>query len=165
MVREPGAHRASPARRVPGDELVGYALRQVMASAGTINSQTKLLEMVNRELAKGDSLYRVGPQRLRRICATSGFCSLEVRARKNLDERGSSDDCPVCGAALDRVKNKTLFGGTVTLEYRCARCPYWTGKERRVPTRYVFTLRDWKFGPKREKGKGLAAVATAKRRR
>jgi hypothetical protein len=144
---------------------VGFALRRVMASAGTVGSQTKLLEMVNNELAKGDALYRVGPQRLRRICATSGFCAMEVRARKD-SAPDASNECPVCAGSLQRVKNKTLFGGTVTLQYRCARCPYWTGKERRVPTRYLFTLRDWKFGPKRDKGRaGLAASAVAKRRR
>ena len=157
------ADERAVSRRRPGDELVTYALRRVMASAGTVNSQTKLLEMVNRELAKGDPLYRVGAQRLRRLCATSGFCTMEVRARKD-EETVAGGPCPVCGAELRRVKNRTLFGGTVTLEYRCARCAYWTGKEKRVPTRYVFTLREWKFGPKREKGKGLATLAGRARR-
>ena len=35
----------------------------------------------------------------------------------------------------------TVFGGTVTLGYRCSRCGYWTGLRKRVPTRYVFTRR------------------------
>ena len=36
------------------------------------------------------------------------------------------------------VKNQTIWGGEVTLEFRCRRCGYWTGKKKRVPTRYVF---------------------------
>ncbi len=47
--------------------------------------------------------------------------------------------CPVCGARLRKVRNMTVFGGTVTLGYRCDRCRYWTGLRKRVPTRYIFT--------------------------
>ena len=49
--------------------------------------------------------------------------------------------CPVCGGQMKAMKNITIYGGTVTLGHKCKRCGYWTGKTRRVPSRYIFTLR------------------------
>jgi len=40
-----------------------------------------------------------------------------------------------------RVKNLTIWGGEVTIEFRCNKCGYWTGKKKRIPTRYVFHLK------------------------
>ena len=39
------------------------------------------------------------------------------------------------------MKNITIYGGTVTLGHKCKRCGYWTGKTRRIPSRYIFTLK------------------------
>ena len=43
--------------------------------------------------------------------------------------------------ALERVKNLTIWGGEVTIEFRCSNCNYWTGKKKRIPTRYAFYLK------------------------
>jgi C4-type Zn-finger protein len=49
--------------------------------------------------------------------------------------------CPVCGGSLKNVKNLTIYGGKVTIEFSCKNCGYWTGKKKRIPTRYVFHLK------------------------
>ena len=36
------------------------------------------------------------------------------------------------------VKNLTIWGGEVTIQFQCSDCGYWTGKKKRIPTRYVF---------------------------
>jgi hypothetical protein len=39
---------------------------------------------------------------------------------------------------MRRQQNETIFGGKVTLGYKCRACGYWTGLKRRVPVRYIF---------------------------
>ena len=63
--------------------------------------------------------------------------TLEIHAREANEKRGLTK-CPVCGERVKRLKNMTVFGGTVTLGFKCPKCGYWSGLRRRVPTRYVF---------------------------
>ena len=42
------------------------------------------------------------------------------------------------GSATKELQNQTLDGEEVKLGFRCSKCPYWTGPERRVPVRYTF---------------------------
>jgi uncharacterized protein with PIN domain len=79
------------------------------------------------------------------LALESGLVELEVRC-KEVPGLRSLFRCPVCGHRLKRVKNMTVFGGSVTVGYRCPNCPYWTGMRRRVPTRYIFTRRQG-WGP------------------
>jgi len=46
--------------------------------------------------------------------------------------------CPACGSRLRRVRNRTLYGGTVPVGFRCTSCSYATGNTASVPTKYVF---------------------------
>ena len=125
---------------IPKSDKVIVAIRDVLARYKVINSQKKLKALVERQLNQGGGNFRVGGTRLRMLAIHSGVAHVEVHGR----EMGSKEpitNCPVCGDKLKYSKNKTVFGGTVTLGYTCPTCTYWTGVKRRVPMRYVFNIR------------------------
>ena len=128
-----------PEYRIPSDERVRQALSRVFATRHSVDSQRKLKRLVEKDL-RTEEVFRVGESRLRQVAIDSGLVELEILCRETGD-RKSLVKCPVCGERLARVRNMTVFGGTVTLGYRCGRCGYWTGLRKRVPTRYIFTRR------------------------
>src|SRR5712691_12792204 len=128
-----------PSYRIPSDERVRDSLVRVFRTRPMVVSQRKLKQLVEKDL-KGDERYRVGEPRLRLLAIDAGLVDLEIRCR-DTEEMRSLVKCPVCGARVKKVRNMTVFGGTVTLGYRCERCRYWTGLKRRVPPRYVFSRR------------------------
>ena len=128
-----------PTYRIPSDERVRDSLVRVFSTRHFVDSQRKLKQLVEKDM-KGDERYHVGEPRLRLLAIDSGLVELEIHCR-DTEEMRSLVKCPVCGERLKKVRNMTVFGGTVTLGYRCDRCKYWTGLKRRVPTRYVFTRR------------------------
>ena len=128
-----------PEYHIPSDERVRQSLARVFSTRHEVTSQRRLKSLVERDM-KTDDVFRVGGGRLRKLAIDSGLVSLEIRCR-DTEEMRSLIKCPVCGNRLRRVRNMTVFGGTVTLGYRCEKCKYWTGLKRRVPTRYVFTRR------------------------
>ncbi len=123
--------------KIPSGEQVLTALRSVLSRRRIVNSQRRLRALVEKELQKEDD-YRVGGVRLRRIALDADMVDLEIICRES-DTRRSLIKCPVCGERLKKVKNLTVFGGTVTLGYKCPACPYWTGLKQRIPSRYIFT--------------------------
>ena len=128
-----------PSYRIPNDTRVRDSLVRVFSTRPVVDSQRRLKALVEKDL-KGDERYRVGEPRLRVLAIESGLVDLEIHTRDTAEMR-SLVKCPVCGYRLKKVRNMTVFGGTVTLGYRCERCKYRTGLKRRVPTRYVFTRR------------------------
>lgn len=128
-----------PEYRIPSDERVRESLGRVFATRHAVDSQRRLKRLVEKDL-KTEEIFRVGEVRLRQLAIDSGLVDLEIRCRET-EDRKSMVRCPVCTVRLRRVRNMTVFGGTVTLGYRCPRCGYWTGLKTRVPTRYVFTRR------------------------
>ena len=128
-----------PTYRIPNEARIRESLVRVFSTRPMVESQRRLKALVEKDL-KGEEKYRVGEPRLRVIAIESGLVNLEIRCRDTLEMR-SLIKCPVCGERLQKVRNMTVYGGTVTLGYRCPRCKYWTGLRRRVPTRYVFTRR------------------------
>ncbi len=128
-----------PAYRIPSAERVKESIVRVFATRHEVNSQHRLKLLVEKDL-KGEERFRVGEVRLRLLAIDSGLVDLEIHCRET-EQRKSLYRCPVCGDRLKRVRNMTVYGGTVTLGYRCERCKYWTGLRRRVPIRYVFTRR------------------------
>jgi|SRR5688572_32036076 len=128
-----------PSYRIPTDDRVVESLRRILSTRQIVDSQRKLKHLIEKDL-KGNEKYRVGEPRLRVLAIESGLINLEIRCRDTHEMR-SLVRCPVCGNRLRKVRNMTVFGGTVTLGYRCDRCKYWTGLRRRVPTRYIFTRR------------------------
>lgn len=127
---------AQPGTRVRDEEVVATLVR-VILEEGTVASQTRLAELVNEQLGRG---RRVTPERVRVLAIKSGLVSITIRTRIQ-GEAGALEKCPVCGGKLRRTTNRTLTGATASTGYKCARCPWWTGREMRVPQHYVFTAR------------------------
>ena len=123
--------------RIPKDDQVLAALRRATDLKPVVDSQRKLKRLVEREL-RGEEGFKVGEGRVRRIAIDSKLFDLRIDTRET-EEKKSMVKCLVCGARLRRLRNATVFGGTVTLGYKCGTCGYRTGLRRRVPVRYTFT--------------------------
>jgi len=126
--------------KVPSDEDVIQALRKLLYELGIINSQKKFKNLVDLELSKIDPAYKVSQLRLRSLALSSNSIHLEIHYRES-DDKSMISKCPVCYSKLRRLKNKTIYDGTVTVGYECTSCPYSTGIKRRIPIRYIFSLR------------------------
>lgn len=131
--------------KIPSDRQVIEALRGVFKKRRVVGSQQMLKKLTDKELREtlkdeeGKRVtYKVSQPRLRRLTIKSGVADIDIHCRESV-MKTSLGNCPVCGSRLKRVKNLTVFGGTVTLGYQCKTCGYWTGLKQRVPTRYVFT--------------------------
>jgi len=122
---------------IASDEQIKKALKKVLTKSWTVNSQKKLKKLVEKELKTKKHEYGITPKRLRDIAINSDFVKLEIHSREG-DPKKSMNKCPVCERDLKKVKNQTIWGGKVTIEFRCKHCGYWTGKKKRIPNRYVF---------------------------
>jgi len=122
---------------IPSDEQIISALKKVLQKYRTIQSQYKLREIILKELNTKKQKYGVSQARLRNIAINSDFVKLEIHSREG-DPKKLMTKCPVCKHNLKNVKNQTIWGGKVTLEFKCNHCGYWTGKKKRIPTQYVF---------------------------
>ena len=125
---------------IPDDEQVVSALKKVFKKYRTVNSQNKLRRLLIQELNTKKKKFGVSESRLRNLAIKSDFVKLEIHSREG-DPKKMLVKCPVCGSSLKRVKNLTIWGGKVTIEYKCPNCGYWTGKKKRIPSRYVFHLK------------------------
>jgi len=125
------------AYRIPSDTEVVEAIRDVLGRYAIINSQRKLTALVLRALRRNDADYTVSEERVRNLAWGSGLATVEIRCR-DTREKTSAGACPVCDGRTARIRNLTVYGGAVTMGYRCRTCGYWTGLRNRVPTLYVF---------------------------
>jgi hypothetical protein len=125
---------------IPSDEKILGAVKKVFKKYHTVSSQQRLKKLVEKELQTKTKLFHVSGPRLRRVILTSGFVQVEIHTREG-DPDKILHKGPVCGSTLQRVKNQTIYGGEVTLEFRCDLCGYWTGKKKKIPTLYVFHLK------------------------
>ncbi len=125
--------------RIPSDDDVRGALTRIFQTRHQVPSQRNLKALVEKDLATKET-FRVGEERLRHLAIDSGLIGLEIHTREAVEKK-SILRCPVCEGRVKRLRNMTVFGGTVTLGFRCPKCGYWSGLRRRVPTRYVFTAR------------------------
>ncbi len=123
---------------IPDDDEIVDALRAVMRRMKAVGSLRKLREFVIKELRFKDRDYTVGHERLREIAVTAPFVNTHIEARHVEERKDLKGRCPVCSGKLDKTKNETIFGGTVTIGYECDSCPYWTTLKMRVPIRYRF---------------------------
>lgn len=120
------------------DERVQKVLKKIFIKYHTVGSQNKLKNLFDEEFK--NKKISITPSRLRKIAVDSDFIKLEIHSREG-DPKKLMNKCPVCENGLKNVKNQTIWGGKVTLEFRCPHCGYWTGKKKRIPTRYVFYLK------------------------
>jgi hypothetical protein len=125
---------------IPSDEEILGAVKKVFQKYHTVSSQYKLKKLVEKELQTRKKQFHVSPHRLRILILNSSFVQVEIHTRDG-DPDKILHKCPVCGGSLNRVKNQTIYGGEVTLEFRCALCGYWTGKKKKIPTLYIFHLK------------------------
>ena len=125
---------------IPTEDQIKVALENVLKKFRTVQSQNKLKKLVTKELKTKKKKFGVTGNRLRNIAINSDFVKLEIHSREG-DPKKLMVKCPVCKSTLKRVKNLTIWGGEVTIEFRCNKCGYWTGKKKRIPTRYVFHLK------------------------
>lgn len=125
---------------IPSDEEIITSLKKVLKKFRTVHSQNKLKNLVTKDLNTKKKNFGVSGSRLRNLAINSDFVKLEIHSREG-DPKKLMTKCPVCRSSLKRVKNLTIWGGEVTIEFRCPNCGYWTGKKKRIPTRYVFHLK------------------------
>lgn len=147
--------KPAPNRKRARDEEVVAVLVKVMLEEGTVASQTRLAQLVNRALSKRG--MRVTGERVRVLAVKSGLVGVTMRARVD-GPTPEMERCPVCRSRLKRTTNRTLTafdasteastprraaaaGTTAQTGYRCSRCPWWTGRDLRVPSHYVFQAR------------------------
>ncbi len=126
---------------IPSESEVLNAIIRVLRRNGFVESQSELREEVLKKLRRINKNYTVSGRRVRLIALSSGKVSLEIKYRLTGREVESMHTCPVCGSEVKRIENMTLDGGRVTIGFKCTRCPYWTGKNLRMPVRYIFHLR------------------------
>ncbi|MCX6661346.1 MAG: hypothetical protein NTY91_02220 [Euryarchaeota archaeon] len=125
---------------IPSDEDILGAAEKVFRRSHTVTSQHTLKKLVEQELESKKKQFLVSEPRVRTLVLNSGLVQVEIRTRDG-DPDKILHKCPVCGGSLLRVKNKTIYGGEVTIEFRCDVCGYWTGKKKKIPTLYVFHLK------------------------
>jgi DNA repair exonuclease SbcCD ATPase subunit len=125
---------------IPSDEQVKKALKKIFSKRRTINSQITLKNLVEKELKTKDKNYGVSNNRLRNIAINSDFIKLEIHSREG-DPHKIMNKCPVCGHSFKNVKNLTIWGGEVTIEFRCDNCGYWTGKKNAFQRVMFFRLK------------------------
>jgi hypothetical protein len=125
---------------IPSDDQIKGGLKKVLKKFRTVHSQSKLKELVSKEINKKKKKFGLTGSRLRNIALDSDFVKIEINSREG-DPKKIMNKCPVCNSSLKRVKNLTIWGGEVTIEFKCRKCGYWTGKKKRIPTRYVFHLK------------------------
>ena len=128
------------AYHIPSDEKIIKAVTKVLKKYRTVSSQHRLKELVENELKTKNDEFHVSGSRIRNLVLKSGLVRIEIHSREG-DPDKILNRCPVCNNSLKRVKNQTIWGGEVTIEFRCSNCGYWTGKKKRIPRLYVFHLK------------------------
>ncbi|MCJ2533882.1 MAG: hypothetical protein LN364_01455 [Candidatus Thermoplasmatota archaeon] len=128
------------AYHIPSDEKIIKAVTKVLKKYRTVSSQHRLKELVENELKTKNDEFHVSVSRIRNLVLKSDLVRIEIHSREG-DPDKILNRCPVCNNSLKRVKNQTIFGGEVTIEFRCSNCGYWTGKKKRIPILYVFHLK------------------------
>ncbi len=125
---------------IPSDEDILDAVEKVFQKSHTVTSQHTLKKLVEKELQLKKKQFHVSEHRLRTLVLNTGLVQVEIRTREG-DPDKILHKCPVCAGPLQRVKNQTIYGGEVTIEFRCDMCGYWTGKKKKIPTLYIFHLK------------------------
>jgi hypothetical protein len=125
---------------IPSDKEILGAVKKVFQKYHMVSSQYKLKKLVEKELQTKKQQFHVSGPRLRTLVLNSGFVYAEIHTRDGNPDK-ILHRCPVCRGSLRRVKNQTIYGGEVTLEFRCTLCGYWTGKKKKIPTLYIFHLK------------------------
>jgi hypothetical protein len=127
---------AAKYRRADADTVRSAIDRLLTLGVGRYSSQAAFLRAFRPALRAEDPTMRIAAPRLRSLLVGTPGVRLLVRYTEQSDAPASSE-CPVCGAELVPIRNRTLTGSVVALGQRCPRCGYWTHRHRRIPVRYA----------------------------
>ena len=114
------------------------AISYVLSRYGTVRSQERLARLVTKVLRNDDRDYVVSGTRVRSIALKYRLARITVET-KEAESMELDIHCPVCGALMTEVRNRTLDGKTTVIGYRCPTCSYHTGNLPRQPLRYIFS--------------------------
>jgi hypothetical protein len=123
--------------RIPSVKVLSQSISEVIKSERNVVSQRRFGEMVVKNLKKKDVEYSASEERIRRMAIFRNLARIHIHYRET-KEQSQNGKCPVCGSETKEIHNQTLFGEEVKLGFKCSRCPFWTGPNRRVPVRYTF---------------------------
>ncbi len=126
---------------IPKVDEVKEILLKIMKRRGIIESQAELHREVMKHLKRRNKDYKLSEKRMRIITLATGKVKIEIRYKLTDKIIESMDKCPVCGEEMVRIENSTLDGENVIIGFKCTKCPYWTGRNLRVPIRYIFRYR------------------------
>jgi hypothetical protein len=123
--------------RIPPAKILCQTISEVIRDKRMVVSQRRLTELVMQNLRRKDAEYKVSEERVRRMAIFKDLARVQINYRVT-EERSDGGKCPVCGSTTKELQNQTLDGEEVKLGFKCVRCPYWTGPNKRVPVRYTF---------------------------
>jgi hypothetical protein len=123
--------------RIPPAKILSQSISEVIKDKGTVISQRKFTELVNANLRKKDAEYAATGERIRRMAIFKDVARLHIHYR-DTKEPSDHEKCPVCRSETKEIRNQTLLGENIKLGFKCTKCPYWTGPNRRIPIRYTF---------------------------
>jgi len=123
---------------IPEEQEVRKIILRILSKRGIIESQAELLREVLKHLHRRNKNYKLSGKRMRIIAINSGKVKIEIRYKLSDKLIEKMDKCPVCGGRMVKIENSTLDGGKVVIGFKCLSCPYWTGKQLRIPVRYIF---------------------------
>ncbi|OPY33110.1 MAG: hypothetical protein A4E32_00783 [Methanomassiliicoccales archaeon PtaU1.Bin124] len=123
--------------RIPPVKVLSQSITEVIKEKGMVISQRRFSELVLKKLKDKDPEFSASEERIRRTAIFRNLARIQINYRETKDE-ARNGKCPVCGSETKEIHNQTLLGEDVKLGFKCVRCPYWTGPNRRVPVRYTF---------------------------
>ncbi len=136
-VRRKSLRAAGAYRLAASEDVRRAAIRAVRSPPRRYRSLTEFRNALLPILRREDPKCTLGGRRLRSLVVEIPSIRMEVRySEQNRSE--PLTHCPVCGAPVRPLRNRTLTGEEVVLGYRCSRCAYWTHRKRRIPVRYTF---------------------------
>ncbi len=125
---------------IPDEDLISKIILRVLQDKNIVGSQAELTREVLKHLKRYDSSFTVSGKRLRKIALKIPSVHVEIRCKNSHKIVEDMKICPVCGEKMEKIENMTLEGEKITMGFRCPSCPYWTGKNLRIPSRYIFKL-------------------------
>jgi len=120
--------------KLPKEEEIRRAIFNAIKKEKGFNSLKDFRNKILNELKKIDENYKISTGRARNMIARSGFVKISTKNKKS-DKKILK--CPVCGGALEKIKNLSLLGEKIVVGYRCKICRYKAGKGE-MPYRYEF---------------------------
>jgi len=120
--------------KLPKEEEVRKAIFNAIKKKKNFASLKDLRNSILQELKKIDENYTISMGRARNITARSGFVKISTKNKKSSK---NISQCPVCGGAIEKIKNLSLLGEKIVVGYRCKTCGY-KCKKGEVPSRYEF---------------------------